>query len=281
MTTEDIRLVENAILKRRSVRHFTSEKIPADTLRRLVKAGIYAPSGSNWQNQRFLIVDQPEELMRLGKHRFVWPYKNANLERVKKSHPGGIIGNATAAIIVFSDSYQNDRRGNGEYYIWEGLETQNCSASIQNILTLATALKIGSCWISASDSMNYTRLFSGKSWRSVLTGYEIPECFKLQGIVILGHPKSYEDGYPAGEKKHGATIWQSTERKNVDFYLINQKDNQKYKENSDPIRISILDKIQVRVFSRLIQIARRLSNFCDRKIHSIEIVKYLDRNSEG
>ena len=189
ITKENIQIVEAALLNRHSVRHFNSNKIPHQDLLRLVKAGIHAPSGSNWQNQRFLLVEDDEELMRIGKHRFVWPYKGANHQRIKKNYPAGIIGNSAAAIIVFSNSLDNDRRGNGEYYLWEGLESQNCSASIENILTLATAMGIGSCWVSASDKMNYTRMFSGQSWRKIFANYQIPSYYKLQGIVILGYPR--------------------------------------------------------------------------------------------
>ncbi len=269
---ERIKTVESALLKRRSVRHFKSVKIPPDDLLRLVRAGVYAPSGSNWQNQRFLIVDEQDELMRIGKSRFVWPYNKANVVKIKESHPGGIIGNAAAAIIVFSDSLDNDRRGNGEYYIWEALETQNCSASIENILTLATSMGIGSCWISASDKMSYTRMFSGQSWRRLLSNYEIPVYYKLQGIIILGYSKSTnEEGYPIGEKMHGATIWQSTERNPTEDYLIKKNSNNIVSK----LKVTRLDGYRVRVMAKLIRYALRIVAWLDRCIHKIEVRKYL------
>ena len=131
-SSDNALIVEKAIASRSSVRNFTDQKIIQEHLDRLVLSGIAAPSGSNWQNQRFLIVTEKEEITRIGKCRFVWPYKGANQEKVKESHPAGILGHSAALIIVFSDSLKNDRRDNGEYHIWQSLEIQNCSASIFN-----------------------------------------------------------------------------------------------------------------------------------------------------
>lgn len=264
--------VQKAIWKRCSVRRFTDTQIQTDQISKLVEAGIRAPSGSNWQNQRFLVIDDADEIMRIGKSRFVWPYRNANMSKLKESHPAGIIGEATALIIVFSDSLSNDRRGNGEFYIWEALEIQNCAASIENILIMATAMKLASCWVSASDNMNYTRLFSGQSWRKLLSNYEIPNYFKLQGIVLLGYPTAVdEEGFPKGEAKHGATVFQSTERKPVDYYCIKSR-----KQNvSGDVEVSFIDRLLVRFLSRSLTLFQRASCWCDRKIHRVEIEKYL------
>jgi len=268
-----INTVREVIAKRRSVRHYSDDSIPLNALEALVEAGIQAPSGSNWQNQRFLIVDDKEEIMRIGKSRFVWPYKGANQTKVKRTHPGGIIGGSAALIIVFADSLDNDRRGNGEYFIWENLEIQNCSASIENILILATAMSIGSCWVSASDSMNYTRMFSGKSWRHLFSNYNIPEYYKLQGIIMLGYPKAVDEkGFPVGAKKHGATVWQSTERKPLDYYLIKKRQP----GVSEEIQMPVLDQYKLRMLSRLLRWLQKGSRWCDKKIHRIEILKHLN-----
>ena len=179
------KIIEEVIKSRCSTRIFTKEKIDKNIIRKIVEAGIYAPSASNFQNQRFLIIENADEIERIGRSRFVWPYKKADQEKMKSFNPSGIIGNATAIIIVFADSKKNDQRGLGEYYIWESVEIQNCSASIENILLMATSIGIGNCWVSASDKMNYTRLFSGKSWRKLLANYDIPDYYKIQGEQSL------------------------------------------------------------------------------------------------
>lgn len=266
------KIVEIAIQRRRSVRNFADKSIPQDILDRLVSAGVAAPSGSNWQNQRFLVVTDPEEIMRIGRTRFVWPYKGANFDTVKQSHPGGIIGHSAALIIVFSDSKENDRRGNGEYNIWQNLEVQNCSAAIENILILATAFGLGSCWISASDTMSFTRMLSGGSWRKMLGEYDIPDYYSLQGIIMLGYPKSIdEDGYAKGESMHGATVWQSTARRPLDYYLIRKGQER----SSATPKLSSVDAVKLRLLSKSMRKLRKLISVMDLAIHRIEFGKYL------
>lgn len=265
--------VETAILKRRSVRNFSNQDISDEVYEKLIRAGVYAPSGSNWQNQRFLIVKDPDEINRIGQSRFVWPYLKANIDKIKEHHPAGILGKAKGLIIVFSDSSQNDRRENGEYHIWQNLEIQNCAASIQNILIMATSLKLATCWVSASDTMNFTRLFSKQSWRQLLSNYDIPLHYKLQGIVICGYPKRVDEaGYPKGEKKHGATVWQDTQRKPNEAYLIHKRDSNNPSIETCP---TTLDRLIVRTLSLLIRCSRTAASVCDRIIHKIEIKKYL------
>lgn len=264
--------VETAILRRKSVRTFTDKAISQDVLKRLVAAGVAAPSGSNWQNQRFLVITDPGEIIRIGKQRFVWPYKGANFAKVKELHSGGIIGHSTALIVVFADSSENDRRGNGEYHIWQSLEIQNCSASIENILVLATALGLGSCWVSASDAMNYTRMLSGGSWREMFSGYLIPDWYSLQGIIMLGYPKSMDDlGYAKGENMHGATVWQSTARRPLEYYLIKKKAS----DTSAGASLSKLDRSKLRLLSKALKGLKALAASLDKKIHRIEFGKYL------
>jgi nitroreductase len=266
------KIVEMAIRRRRSVRHFNDKPIPQDILDRLISAGIAAPSGSNWQNQRYLVVTDSEEIMRIGRERFVWPYKGANIEKVKQSHPGGILGHSAALIIVFSDSRENDRRGNGEYHVWQNLEIQNCSAAIENILVLATALGLGTCWVSASDAMNYTRMLSGGSWRTLLSGYDIPDYYSLQGIIMLGYPKaSDEDGYAKGETMHGATVWQSTARRPLHDYLIGKG----HELSSATSKLTGADAAKLRLLSKSLRKLKKLTAVLDKAIHRIEFGKYL------
>lgn len=52
--------VSEAIRKRRSVRKFTEERVPRDTLDNLVDYGRLAPSGMNKQPLEFVIVDDSE-----------------------------------------------------------------------------------------------------------------------------------------------------------------------------------------------------------------------------
>lgn len=268
----NVELVKDAITHRRSVRVFKDDPIPEGVLDDLITAAKSAPSGSNWQNQRYLVVTDPEEILQIGRIRFVWPYKAASQSKVKKTHLGGILGHGTALILVFADAARNDARGNGEYYIWESLEIQNCAASIQNILIMATAYGLGSCWVSASENMNYTRMLSGQSWRGALRNYEIPPSYKMQGVVVLGYPKSIDEkGYAKGEKMHGATNWVPTTREPNDFYMVKRKDA----ASLGDVVPSGLPRFKILGYSYVIKKCLRVLKCFDKKIHRIEYKRYL------
>lgn len=54
----------NAMRFRRSIRHFTGEKVSHDELEKLLEAGRVAPSSSNSQSTRFTVLDQDFEALR-------------------------------------------------------------------------------------------------------------------------------------------------------------------------------------------------------------------------
>ena len=220
------------IKNRRSTRSFTDEKISKTNILKLIDAAIYAPTGTNSQNIKFLIIDSPEELKKIGMARFSWPYSNA--AKMKEKYPSGLIGNSTCAIFVFSDTKKrnyNDDHNLGEYFIWKNLEKENASAAIQNILLAATALGIGSCWISLNEEMNYTRLMSGTSFYETFSNYGVPQHFIPQGCVILGYPRlGYYEKFPRGEKKHGPNL-ANVERSKIEDYLIISNVDQNLKKS--------------------------------------------------
>ncbi len=266
-------VLKDILLNRRSVRQFENKALKREHLIDILESAIHAPSGSNSQNQRFLVIDEQQELDALGKVRFIWPYPTASKIRTRK--PSGLIGGAAAAIVVFADAALSDARDNGEYYIWESLEVQNCAASVENMLNMATALGIGSCWLSASENMTRTRLLSGKGWAHPLAPYEIPASFKIQAIVILGYPKQGLDknGFPQGEDKHGATFWNRTERKNVGHYLIKKRDSVTVNQT----KISLMDKTALIFISRVINILLWAVHKLERSVYGIEVRKVLAR----
>ena len=259
--------VGGVIRRRRSCRAFEDSPVTESDLRELVEAGVWAPSGSNAQNQRFLVVTDPAEIRRIGEARWVHPYPGS--ATVRERQPGGILDRAAALIIVFADAAMSDPRGAGEYHIWERLEVQNCAASIQNILLLATAKGLGSCWVSWHDAMSYTRLMTGRSWREVLADYAIPESYKIQGVVLIGHPQNRdEQGVPRGERKHGVE-WKAVQRKPLDHYMIRRRDagGPSGAEARPP---GLLQRLRLRLYRAVIAVAVRVARAADIRIHRLE-----------
>jgi nitroreductase len=214
------RCVAEAIRRRRSTRQFSDEPVSYETLLKLVEAGTYAPTGSNMQSQRFLIITDPDEIARLDSYRYVWPYRSSQKERRRQGRTG-VLANAKSLIVVFSDTSITRRDATGEYYsVWHALDVQNCSAAIENMLIMATSMGLGTCWISATEAMNHTRMISYRTWREALSAYDIPPEYSIQGIVAVGYDRKTDpEGFPAGEKMHGVS-WLPTARENVESYLV-------------------------------------------------------------
>ena len=114
-----------AIVERRSVRSFKADHVPEDRLRRLVEAGIWAPSGGNAQTWRFIIVTD-----------------GVSIRRLKMLSPG-LLGNPPAVIVICQDIAEAERKGAklGK----EVLSLMDSAMAAQNIILAAYAEGLGTC----------------------------------------------------------------------------------------------------------------------------------------
>lgn len=62
---KDEKLLSQVIPKRRATPSFDGEPIPEEDLRKILSAGLHAPSGYNLQPWRFIVVQSPEQKKRL------------------------------------------------------------------------------------------------------------------------------------------------------------------------------------------------------------------------
>lgn len=109
------------ILERRSIRKFTGNLISKKDLENLLRAGFQAPSAHNKQAREYIVLRDKKIL-----------------EKVSSVHKyGKMLGEAGTGIIVCGDLSSQDRLG---YLV------ADCSASIQNMLTMAQHLGLGAVW---------------------------------------------------------------------------------------------------------------------------------------
>lgn len=114
--------LKDAILARRSCRHFTDEIIPDEFVQELLESAMAGPSAHNRQPWEFYVVRSPELL--------------ENLHEVSRYSKMG----STLIIVVAC----NRERAFKEP--WNTIWIQDCSAAIENMLLTATDLGLGSCW---------------------------------------------------------------------------------------------------------------------------------------
>lgn len=118
--------VFEAIDRRHSYRGaFTGKPVPREDLRRIVQAGIQAPSGMNRQTTAFVIVDDPETLSRVS--------------ALEGANPAVRDMKALVACVVDEQATP----------IYEGMsfEVEDCAAAVENMLLAVTALGYATVWV--------------------------------------------------------------------------------------------------------------------------------------
>lgn len=125
--------VFEAIEKRYSYRGpFRDIPIPREHLRKIVEAGIRAPSGKNAQTTSFVIVDDPQLIRRI-----------ASLFENKP-----VCTTAKAMIVCVTDS--RPVMGNVSFHV------EDCAAAVENMLLAVTALGYATVWI--DGALRYNRI---------------------------------------------------------------------------------------------------------------------------
>jgi nitroreductase len=145
------------ILNRRSVRDFTEAVVDEESLDKLVRAGMSAPTAKNMQPWSFIVVTGRETLDRLAEG---LPY-------------GKMLGKAHAAIVVCA---LPELANNNSVE----LAVVDATCASENILLAAQALGLGSVWVASypyEDRMEHVRGVLG------IPGEVIPLC-----VLPLGHP---------------------------------------------------------------------------------------------
>jgi nitroreductase len=144
-----------AILTRRSIRHFTGQPVETETVHELLEAAMSAPSAGNEQPWQFVVVTGRQLLNEIPKHH---PYSS-------------MLPGAALAILVCGDLKREKHPG-----FW----VQDCAAATQNILLAAHARGLGAVWLGIHPRQKRAeaigRLFG-------LPGGVVPLC-----LIAIGHP---------------------------------------------------------------------------------------------
>ncbi len=148
--------LEKALLKRRSVRKFTSEAVNDEMVNKLLYFAMCAPSACNRQPWEFYVIKDADALAKV-KRASKFSNHNAPLAIV-------VAGNLKKALPLSLSSY------------W----IQDCSSAITHILLEATALGLGSLWCGLHPQNGPT-----EKVREIIGGGKniVP-----LGLILIGHP---------------------------------------------------------------------------------------------
>lgn len=158
----------NAILSRRSVKNFKSNKIEKELIDKVLECGIHAPTGKNMQSPIIIAVtnkDVRDNLSRLC----------AKVRGLAENFDP--FYNAPVVLVVLAKKYVPT-------YIYDG------SCVLENMLLSAHDLGLGACWIHHAKAMFETQ--EGKNLLKSL-GINADE-FEGIGNCVIGYPENSPKG---------------------------------------------------------------------------------------
>ena len=174
-----------AIRQRRSVRRYRPDPVRREDILSILDAANRAPSAMNRRQWEFIIVTG-KKIGEMGEsfRRIIEEYtKNWETSRMKGSplsredfiRFAATYGGAPVVIVVLTDTAQTEdfRRANLE----------SASAAMENLLLAATALGLGTCWMTGplQDELSLRRIL------------EIPTGKEIVAITPLGYPAEMPD----------------------------------------------------------------------------------------
>lgn len=182
-------VIEN-IMNRRSVRMYRDKAIPRDIMDEIIKAGNAAPTGSNAQPWRFVIIEDKDVRQKLAElsvpkvEKWLEKYANVQLKTLRERLAGGNADmtyyNAPAIIFV----------------VGAGLSSSlDCPMVCENMMLAARSLGLGSCWV------HFGSLVCDEP--EVKQMLELKEGENVYGPVIFGYPKG---DFPKAPPKKGPVV---------------------------------------------------------------------------
>ena len=162
-------IMENYILKRRSVRKFTDTYVEKADIDSILEAACAAPSACNRKPVDFYVITDPERLEELS--------KCGRFTRMKSPLMIIVVGNLGRALPLKM----------AEYWI------QDAAAASENILLQATALGLGSCWCGIYPQERFVQKVRENLG---LTGKQIPF-----SMIKIGHPDEFPKAHEGIDEK--------------------------------------------------------------------------------
>jgi len=144
-----------ALMTRRSIRSYTDEPVDDETIERLLRAAMAAPSAGNQQPWHFVVVRDRETMVKITE---VHPY-------------AAMLSHAPVCIAVVADTSLERHKG---YWV------QDTSAATQNLLLAAHSLGLGAVWLGVHP------VADRKAGIKEILG--LPDGVECLSLVSIGHP---------------------------------------------------------------------------------------------
>jgi len=187
--------VSEAITQRRSIRSFRSDPVPDDAIMAMLEAARLAPSGSNRQPWRFIVVTDKDEKTRLRKICFDQAFIEeapvvfvccvdltayARAAREKRSQEFIDYGVLETLSGYFADPAVRElflTAADTDLNVHFMTAMANTYIAIEHMVLTATALGLGSCWVGAIGSAEEMNAI-----------FHLPPSTFVVAVLPVGHP---------------------------------------------------------------------------------------------
>ena len=169
--------LDKCIKTRKSVRNFTDKKVSNNIINKIIKAGVQAPSGGNFQPWYFIVTQKEETIKEIKRIIFEKNFQNLGF----KKNISSPLFNAKTIISVcvdMSKTYLNSSCKNDLDRVLDSVEIISVGACIENMLLKINDLGLGACWCRVS-------YYYRKSLENLL---EIKSPYFLIANIALGYP---------------------------------------------------------------------------------------------
>ncbi|MCM8826030.1 MAG: nitroreductase family protein [Candidatus Omnitrophica bacterium] len=147
----------DTVFKRRSVRKYIDKDVPEEFIKKILEAGMSAPSAGNEQPWHFIVIRKKDTLKDIAQ---VSPYAY-------------MLKDANVGIVVCGDLSLEKHKG---YWV------QDCSAAVENMLIEVAELELGAVWLGVypvEERVVYIKRF-----------FKLPNNIIPFAIVSIGYPLS-------------------------------------------------------------------------------------------
>lgn len=175
------------IKTRRSTRGFKDVAVEGEKVQQIVEAGRYAPSGGNNQTTHFFVIQNKQVLSDLAvmvKQEFA---KMETTPGMYKSLASAINRSKGKRYIFHYDAPVLIVTANKKDY---GNNIADCACALENMMIMANALDLGSCWINQLKWLNENDVLLNYFLKLGLQDDE-----RIYGAVAIGYPNT-KDGLP-------------------------------------------------------------------------------------
>ncbi|MBP3851460.1 MAG: nitroreductase [Erysipelotrichaceae bacterium] len=169
----------NIIRTRRSTRNYLNKSVEEEKLQQVLDAGRYVPSGGNSQTTHFIVITNPEVMETLiqlvqqefAKMEVIPGMYRSMVHSIEASKNGNYVFQYHAPVLILTANQ-----------IDYGNNIADCACALENMMIMANALDLGSCWINQLKWLNENPIIT-----EYLHSLGLDQTERVYGAMALGY----------------------------------------------------------------------------------------------